>query len=111
MYEYQATVLRVVDGDTICARVDLGFEVSVDETLRLAGINAPERGKPGGSEASAWLRSKLLMTTARIVTVKDKREKYGRYLAEIFLPGETTSVNSEMIAAGHAVPYDGGKRG
>jgi endonuclease YncB( thermonuclease family) len=43
--------------------------------------------------------------------MRPRRSWNGRYLAEIFLPGETVSVNSEMIAAGHAVPYDGGKRG
>lgn len=110
MYEYRADVIKVIDGDTVHVRVDLGFDVSIFETIRLTGVNAPERGKPGGAEATEWLRSKILNTTVRLVTVKDRREKYGRYLATIYLPGEQTSVNDQLIAAGHAVAYDGGKR-
>lgn len=105
MYEYQAEVIKVIDGDTLHVRVDLGFEVSIFETIRLTGVNAPEHNKPGGAEATEWLRSKALNTTIRLVTKKDRREKYGRYLATIFLPGEAVSVNDQLVAAGHAVPY------
>ena len=42
MYEYQAELMRVVDGDTIDARIDLGFNVWVKKRIRMSGINAPE---------------------------------------------------------------------
>lgn len=111
MYEYRATVIRVIDGDTVDLRVDLGFDAALNMRVRLTGLDAPERGKSGGTEATAWLTEKL-KTRAEIIikTSKDSREKYGRYLAEIYLLGDAVSVNRQMIEAGHASPYDGGKR-
>mgnify|MGYP001567954800 CR=1 FL=1 len=111
MYEYRASVIRVVDGDTVDLRVDLGFGMGLNDRFRLAGIDAPERGKPGGSEATAWLTEKF-STRAEIIikTRKDSREKYGRYLAEIFVLGDATSLNQQMIEVGHVKAYGGGKR-
>jgi len=43
-------------------------------------------------------------------THKDRREKYGRYLADVFSPQGERSLSLDLIAAGHAVPYDGGAR-
>jgi micrococcal nuclease len=107
VYEYQALITKVVDGDTVHAEIDLGFDVKVSATLRLLGINAPEKGQPGWHEATEWLRSKALNVTVRCLTIKDRREKYGRYLAKLYLPGETDSVNEQLLAAGHAVEYRG----
>ena len=42
MYTYKAKLLRVVDGDTCDAQIDLGFDVSVKKRIRFAGLNAPE---------------------------------------------------------------------
>lgn len=108
MYEYRATLISVVDGDTIHADVDLGCDIHTRLTLRLAGINAPEKGTAEGKAAAAWLSTHLPITGMIIRTVKDRREKYGRYLAHVFVNG--VSVNEEIVAAGHAVPYDGGPR-
>lgn len=111
MYEYGASVIRVVDGDTVDLRLDLGLDISLNLRVRLSGIDAPERGKPGGSEATAWLSEKLKPRVDVLVkTEKDRREKYGRYLATIYLLGDVTHINEQMIEAGHAKPYDGGKR-
>jgi micrococcal nuclease len=111
MYEYRATVLRVVDGDTIDCRADLGFDVGMDMRLRLAGIDAPEMSTEAGKAASRWLADKLHAGTEIIIkTQKDRREKFGRYLAEVFLPGDAISVNQAMVDAGMAKRYDGGKR-
>jgi len=107
VYEYRALITKVVDGDTVHAEIDLGFDVKVSATLRLLGINTPERGQPGGHEATEWLRSKTLNVTVRCLTIKDRREKYGRYLAKLYLPGEDSSVNEQLLSAGHAVEYSG----
>lgn len=104
MYEYTARVLRVVDGDTVWAEVDLGFDVRRRDSFRLYGINAPELGTPEGVRAKNWLLARLPVDTAvRITTMKDKREKFGRYLATIYL-GEL-DVNLALLTEGHAVPY------
>lgn len=103
MYEYRALILRVVDGDTVHADVDLGFDAHQRMTLRLAGINAPEMGTPEGVAAKQWLADALLGAHAgplTIRTVKDRREKYGRYLATLYVNG--VDLNEAMVAAGHA---------
>lgn len=107
MYEYAATIVSIYDGDTLRADVDLGFDTwRGNEPFRLLGIQAPELGKPGGREARDWLRDLLpLGSEVRIKTVKDRQEKYGRYLATIF-KGDL-NVNEALVDAGHAVSWDG----
>lgn len=109
MYEYRATVIRVVDGDTVWLSVDLGFDVHRNDSFRLAGINAPETSTSEGKVAKDWLISLLAPGTAVTVhTVKDHREKYGRYLATLLLADE--NLNDLAVKSGHAVPYSGGPR-
>ncbi len=107
IYTYNMEVTRVVDGDTIHARVDLGFDSRVDMTLRLARINAPELKTEEGKAAFAWLKDRLYDAEDTIVlrSVKDRKERYGRYLAEIDVDG--VNINDEMVSLGLAVPYDG----
>lgn len=106
MYEYQAVVLRNVDGDTIHARVDLGCDVRIDLALRFAGINAPEMSTAAGKVSASYVAA-LIPPGAPIVirTAKDRREKYGRYLAWLFVPGATVCINQALVDGGLAVPY------
>jgi micrococcal nuclease len=110
MYVYGARVLRVVDGDTIDTLVDLGFGITLMQRIRLLGINCPEHGTPEGDAATAyttaWVAEHGPEFTLR--TVLDKREKFGRILG-IVMAGART-LNDDLLAAGHAVPYDGGRR-
>lgn len=117
MFEYHATVLRVVDGDTIDLDVDLGFHIHVQQRVRLAGINAPEHGTEAGDAATKFLKELLfgMRTTAfQQVTIQSSKpprtEKYGRWLADVTTEhGE--SVSELLLAAGHAKAWDGkGKR-
>jgi len=126
MYEYRAKVLSVQDGDTVTLDIDLGLSVHIHERCRLYGINAPEtHGVRKDSEeykrgmaATEFLEEMIGGKEVLIRTYKDKRGKYGRYLVEIFEYAETDeglapirpSVNAEMVEAGHAAPYFGGKR-
>jgi micrococcal nuclease len=108
-FVYKAVVLSVYDGDTMTVVADIGFRVQMQLQLRLLGIDAPEMGTAGGKPARDHLRS--LCTPPLIIhTYKDPGDKYGRWLAEIF-NGEGRSVNAAMVTDGHAVPYDGGKKG
>lgn len=123
MYDYKAQVIKVVDGDTLHLDVDLGMDVHTRMTVRLNGLDAPEMSTPDGRAARVHL-AELLSTvggpilgleyrTVRVLTVKDRREKYGRYLAVIYLwdaPVGEPSINQRMIDDGHAVAYHGGKR-
>jgi micrococcal nuclease len=113
MYEYAATLMGIVDGDTVHLRISLGMETYLNTTIRLYGINTPELTSHDAAErvkavkAREFLRSRLPEdpNALTIRTYKDKREKYGRYLADIFVGQETTSVNAELLGLGLAVPY------
>lgn len=106
-YEYLATVISVYDGDTITVSVDLGFHITQTMSVRLARINSPEvRGSSSteGLEARDYLRSILLGKKVTLVTYKDGKEKYGRYLADVYLgePRVFNCVNDMMVAKGFA---------
>jgi len=110
-WKYDATVNRVVDGDTIIATIDLGFSVQMVQTFRLVGINAPElhgESKVLGLSAKQFLIDWIENKRVIIETHKDATEKFGRYLATIWL--DDINVNHFMIQEGHAVEYFGGKR-
>ncbi len=112
MYEYKVRGIKsIYDGDTVIFELDLGFGVYKLEKLRLAHINAPElRGleHDAGIVSRDWLRKRIYSAfyageDIRIKTFKDKKGKYGRYIAEIFI--NNISVNSQMIDEGLAVAY------
>lgn len=111
MYEYKATIVRITDADTLVILADLGFHIHQEMPLRLFGINAPEiRGtsRPAGLVAKAFVESVLPVgTTIRVKTYKDAKEKYGRYLAEIFYGNADvpTCLNQELVEKGLAVAY------
>jgi micrococcal nuclease len=121
MYEYRATLLRVVDGDTVHLAVDLGFDVTLNITGRLHGINTPEMNTEAGHAARGYLLDLIgpaepgvWLGRLLVHTVKDRREKYGRYLVTLWRDGEDTdqapSINQRLVGAGHAQPYSGGTR-
>ena len=112
MWTYRATVLRVVDGDTVWLEVDPGFDLRLRMSVRLSGVNAPEMSTDEGKAARAWMVGRLPEgALVELISEKDKREKYGRYLGRIFEPPDAVaSVNEDLLAAGHAVPYSGGPR-
>lgn len=108
MYEYKAKVLDVHDGDTITAEVDLGFRVTVVIKIRFYGINTPEivgPTKDAGLKSKQRVVDLLLGKEILIKTHKDKQEKYGRWLADIYLPNLLPSINQLLINEGLAVPY------
>lgn len=107
---YRATIIRHVDADTTWADVDLGFDAHIRLSFRWEGIDAPERGTEAGTAATAFVNG-LLPPGARctITTTKDRREKYGRYLAT-FWSEDGDNLNEWMVREGYAVAYDGGAR-
>jgi endonuclease YncB( thermonuclease family) len=109
MYEYTGWLVKHVDGDTIHVRWDMGRDISVFETLRFYGVNAPEMSTPEGKVAAAWVRGWFTAHCPDgkfiLRTVKDRREKYGRYLATVVSPDGLHCLNEELVAAGMAVVY------
>lgn len=115
MFEYKATVVKVVDGDTVDLDIDLGMRVHVFERVRLDGIDTPEKNSKVAAErtaalaASAFLGELLKDPNIIIRTKKDSQEKYGRYLATI-INAAGLNCNEELVKAGHAVAYFGGAK-
>ncbi len=106
MYEYQAKIIGVYDGDTVNASIDLGLETHRLIKIRLYGINAPEmtgETKMAGLAARDILRARILDKIVTMHTIKDRTEKYGRYLGEII--DVNGNVNNWMVDSGHAVIY------
>lgn len=105
MYEYTCKVLKIVDGDTADCEIFLGFRIKFEMRLRLAGINAPEMRSPEGPKAKARLLELMPIGSTMVVrTLKDKQEKYGRYLG-IFIDSDGHEVNERMVMEGFAVRY------
>lgn len=114
MYEYKARVVKVVDGDTLHLDVDLGCDSHLMMTVRLAGIDAPEIRTNEGKVSKAWVENWLEARPNLILrTIKDTREKYGRYLGVVVDADRPTdyTLNEALVNEHLAVPYDGGKRG
>jgi micrococcal nuclease len=109
LYHYRAHITGVYDGDTCTVDIDLGLGVWVrGEKVRLHRINAPElRGATAeqGRAARDHLQRLVAGKEVLLQTVKDQREKYGRYLAEVWIPqagAPPLNINDAMVAAGHA---------
>jgi micrococcal nuclease len=107
MYTYNAHVVSVYDGDTITVDIDLGFDVNMRSLkIRLYGINAPEvRGttKLLGLASRDALRARILDKNIVIRTIRDKQEKYGRWLGLVELDGE--NINDWLVKNNYAVVY------
>ena len=126
MYTYKAKLDRVVDGDTVDAHIDLGFDITIHKRIRLAGIDTPEsrtrdlEEKKRGLAAKDRLKSILEFNNNECVLKVSGVGKYGRALATVLveslspLNGEDgitlIDVNKQLIEEGHAVEYWGGKR-
>lgn len=109
LYHYKAKVVEVYDDDTCTIDIDLGLHTWIKgEKVRLNRINAPElKGteRTKGLKSRDYLRSLILDKEIFIETIKDKKEKYGRYLGEIWLEddkGNFVNVNDVLVKNGFA---------
>jgi micrococcal nuclease len=109
MYEYNATLLRVIDGDTIEVDLDLGFHVHYRSPVRMAGYDAPELRSDAGFKAKEYLYNLLKDRNRPLVIrtmVNKEFEKYGRVLGAVMYG--SVNINEEMVKAGHVKPPQGG---
>lgn len=118
-YIYQAEVIRWVDGDTVELVIDLGFDLSLGKkekpiTFRLWAVNAPEKYKVGGPEATAYVNSLApvgSIVVIRTFKIKDK-DNFGRYLVNIYIGDiefiviNGSTISESLLASAHAVPYE-----
>jgi len=116
MYEYQAVIKRVVDGDTVDIDIDLGFGVMLkDERVRIMGIDTPESRTRDLTEKKFGLaakeRLKQLLGKKSILKCKeyDSKGKFGRILGD-FTTNDGRMVTDVLVEEGHAVAYFGGSK-
>jgi len=129
-YTYNAEVIRVVDGDTVIASVDVGFDMWKKCNIRLHGIDTPEtrtrdlNEKKAGNEAKDRLIELLEANDNKFVLDSVGLDKYGRSLGILYtgyhevMPWHDStntrpvkmSLNDLLVMEGHAVKYNGGKR-
>jgi micrococcal nuclease len=122
MYEYRATIIKIIDGDTVDVDIDLGFNVVLrDERVRIAGIDTPEsrtrdlEEKKFGLAAKARVKQLLGKTCVLKTQInksgEDMKGKFGRILGDFNVYDSDTDswklLTSILISEGHAVPYHG----
>ena len=116
MYTYNSRLDRVVDGDTVDAFIDLGFDTHIKKRIRLYGMDAWEsrtrdkEEKVKGLAAKARLIQILDENNNEFILVSHGVGKFGRCLGELFLTSDSDSINNQLVTEGHAKKYNGGKR-
>lgn len=112
LFTFRAHVIKVIDGDTFAAVLELGFGFTTVQTLRLRALDAPEIESAEGREAKEFLASVIASLPATSLGGRAKQspilirthrsDKYDRYLADVFVNGEY--VNQKLVEQGLAVP-------
>ena len=114
---YSCKLVRVVDGDTCDAMIDLGFDVWIKCRIRFMGVDTWEsrtrdlEEKAKGLEAKAYTKDLLENSDeGKFSIISHGKGKYGRVLGEIFVKGHEKSVNELLKENGHAYEYHGEKK-
>lgn len=123
MFQYPGQIMRIVDGDTLWLELDLGFRIKLKVDVRLAHINTPETinfTAQGLADPAAEFVNRACPVGSIVVADIIKQEKNGRWLAAIYYrAGENDRdkimqaplvLNNELVQAGLAKPYEGGKK-
>ena len=121
-YIYRGKLERVVDGDTIDALIDVGFDIWIKKRIRYSGIDTWEsrtrnlKEKAKGLEAKARNKELLMEVSSKSGYFRLKSfgvGKYGRVLGEIYIQDANENIiciNNQLISEGHAYVYEGGKK-
>ncbi len=115
MYEYIAKMIKVIDGDTMDFEVDLGFKIKHVVRVRLDGIDTPEIYHPSceaekihGREAAKHVVGNFLGKEGILITHKDKKGKYGRYIADFRCDNTSLVVSLVHYGFEKKETYEGG---
>ena len=121
-YNYKAKLVRVVDGDTVDALIDVGFDIWFKKRIRFKGIDTWESRTRNLEEKALGLKAKA--RTKELLEKVSKKSgyfiiksygmgKYGRVLADVCIHDSDNNhiwVNKQLIKEGHAYKYEGGKK-
>lgn len=101
---YRAVVRHIVDGDTLDVLIDLGFNTYTYQTVRLRGVNAPERHEPAGRAAQDFLRRLLPIGTPVVITPHKDAVTFGRYVCDVtfLLSANEFDLAEHLVQVGHA---------
>ena len=121
-YNYRAKLVRVVDGDTVDALIDVGFDIWFKKRIRFKGVDTWESRTRNLEEKALGLKAKA-RTKELLEKVSSKSGyfriksygtgKYGRVLADLYIQdseGNHIWINKTLIDDGHAYVYDGGTK-
>ena len=121
LYQYRARIVRIVDGDSLIAELDLGLHCYHVESLRVAGVNAPElfsgdqreSGRAARDFVAAWVEdagidrgTNDIYWPFEVETFRD-RQTFGRYIGHIVRKDTGESLADALVEAGHAVRSTG----
>lgn len=111
MYQYKIKkIKRIIDGDTIDVEIDLGFNVTITQKIRLKNVDTPEirtknlKEKEKGIEAKEWLEKELSREGEWMIDTF-KEDKYGRILGILYCEGDFVTVNQKILNEEIAKPY------
>lgn len=112
-YTYKAELLRVIDGDTIEVRIDLGFSCWHVCTLRLDGVDTPERHEAGWREATLATRDYCGTAGGELIVrtrpePKRRQDSFRRYLAKVWAPGVPQELGEFLLSQHHATIWTKG---
>ena len=121
MYEYRATIIKVIDGDTVDVDIDLGFGIVMkDERVRIMGIDTPESrtrdkvedlfGEAAKARVKELLDGDVILKTQINKNGEDMKGKFGRILGDFMVEryeGQLEMLTDILIEEGHAVAYFG----
>ncbi len=103
---YQATIMRIIDGDTIMCHIDMGLRVFLEFKVRLVGIAAAAVGTPSGDGARAFVVDTLPIGAPVVLTTIKDYKYGGEFVARVWLP-DGTNVNQLLIDQQWAAPWSG----
>lgn len=119
LYTYRAQVLKTIDGDTVHARIDVGFHGTHEERLRIRGVDTPELFSGTEKEAAqasrsfvvGWINEAIAGWSddewAFLVQTYKDRETFGRYVADLIRRDTMTSLADVLVESGHGRPIKG----
>ena len=113
-YTYEATIDRVIDGDTHLVVIEVGFGIKVHDKLRLRGLDTPELGTPEGERAKKFVQGLLPVSSTIIIkSHKSRVDNYGRFVVDVFyrkdaqdpqeILKDAVYLNQQLIDEGYAV--------
>jgi micrococcal nuclease len=124
-FTYPVLSYRVVDGDTVAVVIDLGFGLKMDQSVRIGGIDTPEKrtrnipeknaGLVATCATTAWLNERFGGDDDALMVVSTALDKYGgRIIGDLFVLGydsnEDQTLGEHLLAQGYAREYEGGKK-